>query len=455
MEERRKDRSQSGQILILLVLALVGILGFTALAIDGSMVYSDRRIAQNGADAASISGAQAVTEDLLALGENGSYLNWDCYTLQAQGVLTTGNTAAITHAAKVDFTIDDDISDNNGVNTQCFEVDNGAYIDRYIDVSVGIHDETQTSFLHLIFDGPVRNQVEVKTRIFPATEASLGATLHALNQDPPDDKDGIKVGGGPKIYIETGGIISDSDLLFGGTPGYVTVTNGTIVSVEEASFQGNKPVYPTPITITQPLGDPGIPSPADECDGLDYHGSPSDTGDNIEPGQYDEIRINSGSLVMNHGLYCVDEEFTINGVSLEGIGVTIYMKNGAFTINGGVAVTLTAPIRHPDDKNQCLSGLCPPAIPGVLLYVDQANSNRVTINGNSESTFGGTIYAPSSEVQINGTADTDDETGELLPVNMGIQVIADTIEILGNAVLVFNYTNEDIWLGDIHYEIAR
>ena len=102
MEKRRRDRSQSGQILILLVLALAGILGFTALAIDGAVVYSDRRIAQNGADAASISGAQAVTEDLLALGENASYLNWDCYTLQAQGVLTTGNTAAINHAAKVE-----------------------------------------------------------------------------------------------------------------------------------------------------------------------------------------------------------------------------------------------------------------------------------------------------------------------------------------------------------------
>jgi len=49
-----KYSSERGQVLVLLVLALVGLLGFTALAIDGGMVYSDRRTAQNAADASAL-----------------------------------------------------------------------------------------------------------------------------------------------------------------------------------------------------------------------------------------------------------------------------------------------------------------------------------------------------------------------------------------------------------------
>jgi uncharacterized membrane protein len=45
-------KSEKGQAIVLLVLSFVVLLGFAALAIDGSMIYSDRRTAQNAADAA-------------------------------------------------------------------------------------------------------------------------------------------------------------------------------------------------------------------------------------------------------------------------------------------------------------------------------------------------------------------------------------------------------------------
>jgi uncharacterized membrane protein len=56
--------TERGQALILLVFAVVGLLGFTALAIDGGMIYSDRRIAQNAADAAAVAGARKAGETL-------------------------------------------------------------------------------------------------------------------------------------------------------------------------------------------------------------------------------------------------------------------------------------------------------------------------------------------------------------------------------------------------------
>ena len=147
MRENPKNKSENGQIVILLALAFVGILAFAALAIDGAMIYSDRRIAQNGADAASVSGGQAVADDLLALGDTVTYLNWNCNTLDSIGVLATGDSAAITHAGIVDFSIDNDINDNNGVRTDCFDNFNGTYYENFIDVFVKITDQTPTAFL--------------------------------------------------------------------------------------------------------------------------------------------------------------------------------------------------------------------------------------------------------------------------------------------------------------------
>ncbi len=42
--------TQSGQALVMIALAAIGLFGFAALAIDGSAIFSDRRHAQNAAD---------------------------------------------------------------------------------------------------------------------------------------------------------------------------------------------------------------------------------------------------------------------------------------------------------------------------------------------------------------------------------------------------------------------
>ena len=56
MKPRLQER---GQALIMIALAVVGMFGFSALAIDGSRVFSDRRHAQNAADTAALAAALA------------------------------------------------------------------------------------------------------------------------------------------------------------------------------------------------------------------------------------------------------------------------------------------------------------------------------------------------------------------------------------------------------------
>ncbi|HXD10504.1 MAG TPA: pilus assembly protein TadG-related protein, partial [Anaerolineales bacterium] len=53
--------SEKGQALIVIALGAVVLFGFAALSIDGSMVFSDRRHAQNAADTAVLDAALAKT----------------------------------------------------------------------------------------------------------------------------------------------------------------------------------------------------------------------------------------------------------------------------------------------------------------------------------------------------------------------------------------------------------
>ena len=52
--------SEKGQSVVLLAAAFIAMLGFAALAIDGGMVYADRRFAQNAADTAALAGGGAA-----------------------------------------------------------------------------------------------------------------------------------------------------------------------------------------------------------------------------------------------------------------------------------------------------------------------------------------------------------------------------------------------------------
>jgi Flp pilus assembly protein TadG len=56
---KKTRKHQSGQALILIVFAIIGLIGLTALTIDGGNAYSDRRHAQNASDTAALAAARA------------------------------------------------------------------------------------------------------------------------------------------------------------------------------------------------------------------------------------------------------------------------------------------------------------------------------------------------------------------------------------------------------------
>ncbi|MFO7618307.1 MAG: hypothetical protein R6W91_01405, partial [Thermoplasmata archaeon] len=96
-------------------------------------------------------------------------------------------------------------------------------------------------------------------------------------------------------------------------------------------------------------------------------------------------------------------------------------------MNGSVSVRLVSPRKDPDTG--AMPRETPPAVLGLLIYVDPANTTSViTINGGSTSEYRGTIYSPYGEVKINGTGDV---------FNVMVQLVADRVVISGTADVNF------------------
>src|SRR6185436_4073542 len=57
--KRQPQLKERGQALVVIAIAAIALFAFAALAIDGSMVFSDRRHAQNAADTAALDAALA------------------------------------------------------------------------------------------------------------------------------------------------------------------------------------------------------------------------------------------------------------------------------------------------------------------------------------------------------------------------------------------------------------
>ncbi|RLD07302.1 MAG: hypothetical protein DRI65_04925, partial [Chloroflexota bacterium] len=109
MKNNMRSRShvgEEGQIIVFLSLVLVGLLGIGALALDGGMLFSDRRDAQNAADSAALAGASAAAYYMRS-----NSVNYNAFICGTSGTEFTGAVAeleAISRAASNDYVIDAD-----------------------------------------------------------------------------------------------------------------------------------------------------------------------------------------------------------------------------------------------------------------------------------------------------------------------------------------------------------
>lgn len=430
--------NQKGQALVLLVLGMVVLLGFTALAVDGGMIYSDRRHAQTASDASSLAGGSVAA--MILENKMVTYSNYNCSSSAISEAKSMAATAAISRAGDNDYAIDNDISDDHGVTVICGVENKGGWDDKFLDIETHITRQTDTAFSHFVFNGPMVNRVEAVTRVRPRTPLAYGNAIVALRPDCPNSNTGgVHFGGGVDATVTGGGVFSNACLTTGGS--YTIDVQDEINCVGSGCYTnsgGSGTISPSPGENASPLppGSYDLPSPESSCSLLPNRGSYNGDGI-IERGRYSEIKITGGSHTMEPGLICVDNGgnpnkngFSVNGGELTGTDITIFLGGGTLSMGGNGIINISAPPAR-NCGNPCSLYH---AVAGVLIYVDPSNPGEIALQGGSDNFYMGMVYAPASLIDITGTS------GEYSPVNA--QLIGDTVKVSGDAEIIVNFDDE-------------
>lgn len=386
----RKILQERGQALILIALAVAGLVGFVALAVDGGHVFSDRRNAQNAADTAAFAAA-------LSKIRGG---DWEgTGLLQAAGYGYENNGATTT------------------VHIHC-PPENEPYGGDTAYVEVIIESTTSTSFARVIGVDHIHNRVEAVTHVHPSIEGPMnsGAAMVALK---PDGRGAFRSHGTNSTVLTGSGIFvnSNDDCAFEQVGNSLIDTPQGIEIVGGACLHGSVTPADTIQVDANPVPYPPIALPPEPICG----NNAVQYGNKLSPGNWSGRFPPSGVTYLLPGVYCVDGDFMVNAHdTLIGNNVLIFMRSGNVHWDGNAQINLTAPQTGP--------------FAGLLIYMPMSNDSGMIINGNSDSSFVGTILAPASDIQINGTAGTE---------GYHSQIIGYTIDLIGTADLLVEYDQSE------------
>ncbi len=388
------SKTERGQALILIVLAMIAMLALTATAVDAGLAYTERRQAQNVADAAVLDAALAK-----ARGQN----DWQ---QQAQE-----------RAASNGF-------NNNGA-TNTVEVHSppvpgcggqpNPYVGNTEYVQVIIRSVTRTSFGRAIGVQQVNHCVEAIARARPPSVQPLlfGNAIVALK---PNQQRTFWMHGNPRVRTVGGGVFVNSSTNCGftsnGVPDLITPSITMVASQSCPQMVGPGIVYNAP-QVPYP---PNFNLPRPTCTQ-----NATKVGNTLNPGRVNGSFPPSGVTHLNPGVYCVNGSFSLNGNdTLIGHEVVIYMESGNIRWNGNGALHLSAPTSGP--------------FKGLLIYFPITNNSEIRINGTNDQLLKGTILAPASNIVLLGTANTD---------SYRTQIIGYTVEIGGTFDGIVRYNDEE------------
>lgn len=416
-------KEESGQIVILLAIALLALLIVAALAIDGGMFYSERRFAQNGADASSLGGGGYAANYLES--QHVTYENFTCTSSDVLNAISGGKNEAVLRASSNNYAITIDDPDH-GVIATC--VNNPSNFEKYIDFSVKITSETSTAFAHLIFPDNLVSTSEAVTRIQPRHNIAYGYAIASLGSSCHENDGGVSlVGNDEPININGGGIFSNSCIEGSGDVA-ITVngagiglvdpnisTNGGASITATGGITGNH--TPMPALLIKPEHLPCGSNPEQD---IQITGNNSGT---LDPGNYGQIRFSGDTLTLNPGIYCVTEEVRFSDGVVSGTDVTFYLKsNSDFIVTANAEVSLEAPDVDPDVN---------PVVGGLLIYRDPAFDGLVALEGSGTSYFSGTILTPSGDIDIGGNS--------AVKQTYSTQLIGEFVKVHGNAGVDINF----------------
>lgn len=389
---KKIPNTERGQALILIVLGLVAMIGLTGLAVDGSLAYTDRRQAQAAADSAALSAALA------------SIRGGDVQVAAAAAATQNGYT-----------------SSEEVVVTVNHPPISGPYMGNSEYFQVQIESRVQARFGTVVGINAINNHVEAVARATPVTQANMvfGNAIVALKTE---GRGAMRSHGNNDLKVYGGGLFvnSDDDCAFdqmGNSSIYAP--DGGLNSVGGVCLRGS--IDPASYIATGASAVPYPPislPPTPLCTG-----EAAVNGNTMSPGYYESQHSfpPRGVDTLNPGIYCVDATFMLNANDrLVGQDVVIYMMDGNIHWNGGAEIELSAPTYGPFE--------------GLLIYMPMTNDEGIILNGNMDSSLVGTILAPASDVQLNGTMSTS---------MYHTQVIGYTVDLIGDADLIVTYNADE------------
>ena len=450
---------QRGQALILIALAAVGLFGFSALAIDGSRVFSDRRHAQNTADTSALAAALAKIrgEDFVHAGE---------LRAESNGYVTDA-----------DSTVEVNLCNDPAITTQCQGIPTvGELAQRdpanYIQVKI-------TSIIPATFGRVVGRThfMSVLTSVAYAGPVSPeplvdGNALAAMSRN---ERDAIFGGGTMNLDVQNSGIFSNSNYTDPGcqhgsmrTSGTGTFTVDTSIQVAGSFCRGgistiNGPVVPTssidyPPLITIPiphLSCGGAPSPAT----VEFFGGRRTTI--YHPGNYGNLNITGTDDVnFSPGTYCFSNGLTLNGPKVIANNAQFLFTGGDFKINGSqftcdnllvhvnggsgldfagsgstfcndvTFIVSTGSVTWNGNSANRMYAPSGGDYENVLLYMPYPNDRPIKITGNSSNELTGSIIGVASPITVNGNDWTN---------GLHSQIVGFTVNLNGNGTMVINY----------------
>jgi hypothetical protein len=446
---------QSGQALVIIAIAAVGLFGIVGLAVDGSAKFSDRRHAQNAADTAALAAALTKANGLAAVPPQ---IDSVCSTVS--GYTNSTFCLDIIDAAW-------DRAEENGYDGLIPDsVDvysppiSGPYINNASYVQVIITSYTNTYFARVMGIRQTKNTVEAVALADEGGPLFGGASLISVNPSPSCSNNAgvpgggsVDVGGNGTVNLDGGGIFVNSDEVCG----YVqtscgltlNITNGgKILSAGSSIYMKDKTTGSDCNTSNPPATDTTqkqyvipddiyMPDEPIECgqtsSAYPTYGDPNGDDWTITPGLYDifpQQNINGGHggkkvrIIMEPGVYCVDGDVDWNGnifQSLDGTsGVTIYIKSGhSFNFRIDSDIYLNAS-NSGDYEN-------------FLIIVDGTPTNITScqINGGDYLSMNGMIYAPYCDVTINGNSTSLSD--------FHAQVLGWNLKVDGGSTINFKY----------------
>ncbi len=425
----RRDARCGGMATLWVAMTIILLFAFVAMAVDVTFVTFTGRQLSAGADAAALAGVAQVRRDQSSARD--------------QAVSLAAANVAYTDSIQIR---------RNDANASTGDVVIGIYrrVDRtFTPITPGeLPNAVRVNALRTqgSLGGPMPtlfasmfgiNNIDVERNAIAMVRGDVGPGVIALD---PNAQCTLDMRGTSGTFSVEGGVLQvnsdDSQAACHSGQPTMDVEEVYVVGGTDKKFEDQVDLDGELITDADPIPDPlaALPEPNVPSDPAVNFGNLSySNGDVVilQPGLYNDLRINGGDITFLPGLYYITGDLDITGGNVDATGgVMLFIgPTGFFNVSGNGAFNIVGmdPTAYPDG----------PAVPGeiasiqVPIFQSRSNAGDAELNGTPNWSIGGTVYIPEGTLSVEGT-----------PGTFANGLIAGHIEIRGTADITIDFQDQ-------------